>query len=306
MLFESASVEAVQNAFPEWMAFLFAFLSYLGSVWFVAPAVILAYWLVDRHRFAPWLGIVMGGYAIMVGLKGYFTVERPGVGPTIAPESLPPVLSHLYAPAVEVGTTSFPSGHAIAGTVIWTMLVLETDLGSKRARYAAGAAMISLVGFSRIGVGLHYPIDVAVGVGIALAYLFVVLSVKRRLADRGTHTATTGVFVTVAAISLCSLLVGNRLDAAALLGGAIGSLVVWEYAPPARTGWSMTIRTVAGLLIGLSVLGAAAGLLILFESYLVWFLVGLVAGGIVLALPQFGTDGAAASTNANGSSGTIR
>ncbi len=34
-----------------------------------------------------------------------------------------------------------------------------------------------------------------------LAYLLVVLSVKRRLADRGTQVATTGVFVTVAAIS---------------------------------------------------------------------------------------------------------
>lgn len=299
MVFESAHVEAVQNAFPEWMAFLFAFLSYLGSVWFVAPAVVLAYWLVDRHRFAPWLGIVMGGYAIMVGLKGYFTVERPGVGPAIAPESLPPVFSHLYAPAVEVGTTSFPSGHAIAGTVVWTMIALETDIGSKRARYAAGAAMISLVGFSRIGVGLHYPIDVAVGMGVALAYLLVVLSVKRRLADRGTQVATTGVFVTVAAISLCSLSIGNRLDAAALLGGAIGSLLVWQYGLPPRTGWPMTARTIAQLVAGLSVLAAAAGVLLVVESYLVWFLVGLVAGGIVLALPRFGTDDTRSPTDSN-------
>ncbi|WP_241430584.1 hypothetical protein [Natronorubrum sulfidifaciens] len=51
MWFESTQVELVRDAFPEWMAFCFAILSYLGSVWFVAPAVVLAYWFHDRYRF---------------------------------------------------------------------------------------------------------------------------------------------------------------------------------------------------------------------------------------------------------------
>ncbi|WP_440770486.1 hypothetical protein [Natronorubrum sp. DTA28] len=80
MWFESAQVEFVRDTFPEWTAFLFAFLSHLGSAWFVAPAVVLAYWFRDRHRFASWLGIVIGGYAVMLGLKGIFETPRPDVG----------------------------------------------------------------------------------------------------------------------------------------------------------------------------------------------------------------------------------
>ena len=59
--FDPELVKAVREAFPEWMAFVFAFVSYFGSVWFVAPAIVLAYWFGPRHRIAPWVATVMGG-----------------------------------------------------------------------------------------------------------------------------------------------------------------------------------------------------------------------------------------------------
>ncbi|MCU4926618.1 phosphatase PAP2 family protein [Halobacteria archaeon AArc-dxtr1] len=286
-VFEPSHVEAVRDTFPEWMAFVFAFLSYFGSVWIVAPTVVCCYWLVDRHRFAPWVGIVMGGYAVMVGLKGFFSVARPGVGPAIAPESLPTVVALVYAPAVEVGTTSFPSGHAIAGTVLWTMLALETNYGTRRMRYGVAATMIALVGFSRVGAGLHYPFDVVIGTAIALGYLAVVLAIRAWLSGRGQETATQGVFATVATIALLALLVGGRPDAAALFGAAIAGLALWWYAPPPQAPWSLTVGAGARILTGLALLAAIAALLVVLEGYAAWFLVGLVGAAVVLALPHW-------------------
>lgn len=299
MWFESAHVELVRDVFPEWMAFLFAFLSYLGSVWFVAPTVVLAYWFWDRHRFASWLAIVMGGYAVMVGLKSLFATPRPGVGPAIAPESLPTLVAFLYTPAVEVHTTSFPSGHAIAATIVWTMFALETDVGTRRQRLLGAATMVALVSLSRIGVGVHYPIDVVVGAGVGVGYLACALWVRDRIASRGPNwsektaregsghrRAATALFALAAVLSLLALQAGGGSDAAALLGGAIGALGAWTYAMPTREPWSLSPRRVGQALFGIATLAGVALVLLVTDAILAWLLVGVAGGTLVVALPR--------------------
>ncbi|SDR35282.1 phosphatase PAP2 family protein [Natronobacterium texcoconense] len=303
MWFESTQVETVRDAFPEWMAFLFAFFSYLGSVWFVAPAVVLAFWFWDRHRFGYWLGVVMGGYAIMVALKSFFSIARPGVGPAITPDSLPTVLALLYAPAVEIHTTTFPSGHALAGTIVWTMLALEVDVGTRVQRLVVAATMIALVSFSRIGAGVHYPIDVVAGVAVAVGYLALVLWLRERItgwpapwrrssrASSPTRTldlrqAATAVFATAGVLSVLALRAGGGTDAAALLGGSIGAVLAWEYARPARQPWSLSLRRVGQAVVGIGTLAVVALVLLVTDAVVVWFLVGVAGGATVVALPR--------------------
>ena len=287
MWFEPTTVRTVRDAFPEWTAFVFAFFSYFGSVWFVAPAIVLAFYFGPRDRFASWLAIVMGGYAIMVGTKGYFEVGRPGVGPAIAPETLPAGVAQLYAPLVEVSSTSFPSGHAMAGTIIWTMFALELDVGTRRQRLLGAAAMITAIGFSRIAVGLHYPVDVLAGSAIALAFLAVILALRERVAARsGEHEATTAVFASVAVIALLSFVVGGRVDAAGLFGGAVGALAAWRYAPPPVAPWSPSLRRAAHGLLGIGLLSVGAAVLLVTEWTPVWFGLGLFAGAVIVGLPQ--------------------
>ncbi len=285
MWFESAQVELVRDTFPEWMALVFALLSHLGSVWFVAPAVALAFWFGDRHRFTAWLGIVMGGYAVMLGLKGIFSTPRPGVEPAIAPEALPTVVELAYAPAVDVSTTSFPSGHAVAATVIWTMIALEFDWGTRRQRLLGGATMIGLVSFARVGVTVHYPIDVIVGVLAGAIYLSVILTVRRRLQQHDPHQATSAVFVIAAAISLVAFLTSGRPDTMALFGGCLGALLAWQYATPSRQPWPLSVRGFGRGLVGLAIVTGAATVLLVVESTLVWLCVGLTAGLTVVGLP---------------------
>ena len=301
MWFESAQVELVRDAFPEWMAFLFATLSYLGSVWFVAPVVVLAYWFRDRHRFASWIGIVMGGYAVMLGLKSVFATPRPDVGPAIAPETLPPVLALLYAPAVEVGTTSFPSGHAIAGTVVWTMLALEFDAvtngrsGPTDAtqsdgvgrRLAGAAAVVGLVSFARVGAGIHYPIDVIAGVAVGVCYVAVTLAIRNRARTWGRHVATSTMFAMGAVLSIVTFWIGGQPDTMALFGGCIGALLAWQYATPPREPWPVTWRVLAHATAGIAALATVALVLLVVDSAVVWLAVGFTGGVIVVGLPRF-------------------
>ncbi|AGB37981.1 phosphatase PAP2 family protein [Natronococcus occultus] len=300
MWFESARVEVVRDAVPEWLAVFVGLLSHLGSVWFVAPTVVLAFWYLDRHRFASWLGIVMGCYALMIGLKGFFETPRPGVDPAIAVESLPLLVAVVYAPAVEISTSSFPSGHAMAAVVIWTMLALELDVGTRSGRIATGAAMVGLVSLSRIAVGVHFPIDVVVGALVGLGYVAGMVALRDRVrsrmrSTRGATTAVLGVSVVLSALALAT---DGRPETAALLGGSVGGLLVWQYATPPRDPWDRTLRGAVPAVLGLGLLGVVALALLVVDALPVWLLVGFVGGGVVVGLP--------ALTAANSPTRTLR
>jgi undecaprenyl-diphosphatase len=76
---------------------------------------------------------------------------------------------------VDVQGFSYPSGHSLsAAAVFMTIAILAAShLRSDRARaalYAGTFALISLIGLSRIYLGVHYPSDVASGISLGLAW----------------------------------------------------------------------------------------------------------------------------------------
>jgi membrane-associated phospholipid phosphatase len=79
---------------------------------------------------------------------------------------------------------SFPSGHALNGTVAWGLLALlawrsELARPVRQGLVAAMVAVVVLVGLSRITLGAHYPTDVLAGWLGGLAVLAVVAVVAR-------------------------------------------------------------------------------------------------------------------------------
>lgn len=79
-------------------------------------------------------------------------------------------------PLFSLATYSFPSGHAMASTVLYGLLAIYVSV-SARQRYAApvaiGAAVliVALVSFSRVYLGLHYLSDVMGGLSEGIAWL---------------------------------------------------------------------------------------------------------------------------------------
>jgi undecaprenyl-diphosphatase len=80
---------------------------------------------------------------------------------------------------------SFPSDHAILVFSICTMLFL----GSKSSKRVSFLIFATMIGFSRIWVGVHYPIDVLIGafIGIFVSGIFYLIIKHSKIGVRKLH-----------------------------------------------------------------------------------------------------------------------
>jgi len=128
----------------------------LGAVWMVLAAVI-SFRL--RRRATPALATTvltalttLAADTVALGVKDLVHRTRPFV--------THPQIHPLYA----VHSSSFPSGHAataFAGAILLSYLAPRSA--------PLFVALASAISFSRVYVGVHYPIDVAAGAAIGAA-----------------------------------------------------------------------------------------------------------------------------------------
>lgn len=262
MLFDPAVVETVRDAVPTWLGVLLVAVTYLGSVYVIAPALIVAYWY-RRAVVAPWLGAVLACYGLMSITKAYHTASRPSVGPPVGAEHFPAWFLPWYEHAAYIDTSSFPSGHALAATVVVGVIVLDAPVSTLARRAAVGVGVVAVVGFTRIALGAHYPGDVLGGIAYGVAFLVVwyglrVVAFDRRprerlarvgvgrpshvtLADRvdrrrhlpgrdSLDAATISFALALAVGTVAVTYVGSR-NSHIVFGGAIGGLLAWLFAP---------------------------------------------------------------------------
>lgn len=115
----------------------------------------------DRLGLLYLFTLVLGTGAWNHILKGLFGRERPDVE------------GHLVA----VSNSSFPSGHSFSAAAIYSGLVFLASTHTKSWRlevflYFLAALLIACVGASRIYLGVHYTTDVMAGIGVGLAWSF--------------------------------------------------------------------------------------------------------------------------------------
>jgi undecaprenyl-diphosphatase len=120
-------------------------------------AVVLAR---HRPRLASQIVVgAVGGIAAELGFKRFFRRERPAL------------LEHLE----NVGSTSFPSGHAMAASSLYLTIAFVASrsrrLREHRASLLAGAAALATaVAATRVYLGVHWPTDVLGGLALGTAW----------------------------------------------------------------------------------------------------------------------------------------
>ena len=107
------------------------------------------------HDQLIWSAVLAGLLSLVWShaLKAWLHVPRP-------PAVLGPEVLHVIGPMLKHG--SFPSGHATTAFTMAGIVALRLEKWPWRLFFLA---LGTLVGFSRITVGVHWPVDVLVGAG---------------------------------------------------------------------------------------------------------------------------------------------
>ncbi len=168
-----------ERASSGWTEF-FEAATFLGNVPTLAVATLIASVVLWRKRRIAELQLLLlaaiGAEILTVGLKFGFERQRPFFADPLATES----------------TYSFPSGHAsvslaVYGTIGFISARRLGTRGRQLAVLAAATALVLLIGFSRLYLGVHFLSDVIAGFSVGLAWIglcVVLLHLRLRLRTR--------------------------------------------------------------------------------------------------------------------------
>jgi undecaprenyl-diphosphatase len=168
---DTAILDAIHRHASPLLDNVFAFATFMGGPGVVAVAVALvAYVFVRGTRreaaiFA--IGMIVAEVLDLV-LKELFDRVRPDLWLRVA-----------------VSGESFPSGHALASTVIYGLVaytVARLWPGHTMLVGAIAALVVAAIAFSRLYLGVHWPSDVVAGVAIGYLCLTATILYARRFA----------------------------------------------------------------------------------------------------------------------------
>ena len=257
------------GALPGWVVLVAALLTQLGDAWFLYLTLSLVYWRGDRRIAADprrvgatLLAVAVAALAVTTALKSVFMFPRPVGAETATPPAwLPTVVEAAYENVATGAGFGFPSGHAIGATMVYGGLAAFLDVWDRRTRWLAAGGVIALVSLTRVVLGVHYLVDVVVGVAVGL----VALAAFHRVARSGFEPRPDRVFFAAALCGLAAFAVtiaggygGETTDAAIAFGGASGGYLVWRIRGSETAPVDATAALVGTVLIATLFVGAYA------------------------------------------------
>ncbi|HKP98959.1 MAG TPA: alkaline phosphatase family protein [Actinomycetes bacterium] len=160
-----------------WLTGVMRLVTDLGAAAVLVPLVLVA-GLVWRWRRGTWrplallAGAAAGAWVVQVTVKQLVERPRPPVGLALS----------------QVSGFAFPSGHATDAAAVYGMLAILIAGSTRRAvrvaTWAGAAAMVVLVGLSRVYLGVHWLSDVVAGVALGGAWLLAIFTAGRLSDDR--------------------------------------------------------------------------------------------------------------------------
>lgn len=158
---------------PNWLAQFAREISALGSysalVLVVSISMLFLSAAEQKIALRTLIGATVSGYAVMMLLKLRFQRPRPEIVPHLA----------------DFHSSSFPSGHALMSAVVYVTLgfVLLRVIDNGRVRFVimfTAILLTTLVGASRVFLGVHFPTDVLAGWSAGLVWSLLWLVGARR------------------------------------------------------------------------------------------------------------------------------
>ncbi len=196
---------AMQEAGGELGATFFKIITFFGDQEFYLLLFPLLFWCVDTRLGIRVAVAYLLSTILNVALKDLIDQPRPfEINPAVG--------------LIDEYGRGMPSNHAQATSIIFGILAYHLK---KPWGWGVAVLITLLVGFSRIYLGVHFPAQVLVGWGLAVALLVIYISfldqVERWLAQRslGQHLALATGFAAVILIGLGSN--GDIVAAAAVL-----------------------------------------------------------------------------------------
>ncbi len=193
-----------------------------GSHLFYMLALPVLYWCWDKKKALYTGALFLIGISVNDFIKTLFNNPRPD------PAKLLPGIAELAARYRPKGP-GFPSGHTQGAVLLWGSIAL---LARPRAVRALCAAMIVLIPYSRLYLGVHYLGDVIGGFFFG-AVCFAVIYPAAKLTERHYRAANSAVLILLlmlVPIAVSCLVPGHQINTTmgTISGFMIGALLAEE------------------------------------------------------------------------------
>ena len=231
-------IRAIQQVHGPALDAFFKAVTFMGEEEFFLVLLPLSFWCVD------W--VVGARLTILFLLSGYAN----GVFKDLFAQPRPPDLD----PTVRLGNATgygLPSGHSQSAVVVWGYLAA---ILRKAWVWVTAVALMVLIGFSRVYLGVHFPTDVLGGWALGAVLLMAYLALEPRVEAWLKKASLGAQLAGIAIVSLVLLLVHPVKDAASamavLLGAGMGLALARRVARFSAVGplWQRAVRFLVGLL----------------------------------------------------------
>ena len=234
---------------------LMQFITYFGQELIIIAVICTLYWCVDK-RFAYLMGFTYFSAGLCVQtLKITFRIPRPWI---LDPDF------HAVESAVPGATGySFPSGHTQGATCLFFPLALKAR--QIWIKFLCILAFL-MIGFSRMYLGCHTPLDVLTSMALSIIIAFVIWKFQSAILDRPEYRKKIAgilILISIAVAAFARILNKNQiietryaLDSCKASGAGLGFAIGW-YLEQTYLNFSTKSRSIASqilkLLIGLMI-----------------------------------------------------
>jgi membrane-associated phospholipid phosphatase len=213
-------------------------LTQFGDPWFLLLVATLVYLggvdrslVRDPRDGAFVLGVTFAAFSFVDLLKHLFAAPRPpGAGEVTVPGWFPAILDGAFRSITTGGGYAFPSGHALGTAAVFAALAYTLQVGSRRSRSVVAALGVLLVAGTRLLLGVHFLVDVAVGALAGVTLFAVAAGVWTREPKR--VFALGAVLGVLAVVATAGAPESELWKAGQWLGASLGAGLAWHVIRP--------------------------------------------------------------------------